>query len=138
VVKDACRPTWCLALKEERPTFICAACRKDKKGCSFKWMTFGITGWPTVTRTPAGDRRRRKEAADRRKTEVPTNELADDGGNVPKPKRAPRVRKAATSAASEPSPSVSTRSKTKAATASSNVALPTHWGQGVTYPADTL
>ncbi|KAF9781679.1 hypothetical protein BJ322DRAFT_1111610 [Thelephora terrestris] len=125
VVKDACRPTWCLALKEERPTFICAACRKDKKGCSFKWMTFGITGWPTVTRTPAGDRRRRKEAADRRKTEVPTNELADDGGKVPKPKRAPRVRKAATSAASEPSPSVSTRSKTKAATASSNVALPT-------------
>jgi hypothetical protein len=126
-VKDACRPTWCVPIKEDRPTFICASCRKDRKGCSFKWLTLGITHWPTVTRTAKGDARRRKDAAERRGKEVATDELAGDDGSVPKPKRAPRprVRKTAASAALDPSPSVSTRSKTRAATLGSSTAVPT-------------
>ncbi|KAF9778501.1 hypothetical protein BJ322DRAFT_1114329 [Thelephora terrestris] len=126
-VKDACRPTWCVPIKEDRPTFICASCRKDRKGCSFKWLTLGITHWPTVTRTAKGDARRRKDAAERRGKEVATDELAGDDGSVPKPKRAPCpcVRKTAASAALDPSPSVSTRSKTRAATLGSSTAVPT-------------
>ncbi|KAF9777603.1 hypothetical protein BJ322DRAFT_1114899 [Thelephora terrestris] len=124
-IGKACRPAWHPALRstDTRVYLICDTCVVQKKGCSFRDMDFGITHWPIVECSEEGDNRRQKEA--NRKVKASTDEPVGEEGNVSKPKKAPRVRKTAASAAPDPSSSISTRSKTKAATLGSSTAVPT-------------